>query len=76
MKPKGEILPFGVFGGVAFVGFLSSFGIRGEELESGGWDEEDGNRDEADEDDDTDDVDDDHEDDEANQEESREHRTR
>lgn len=40
IKPKGEALAFGVFGGVTFIGFLMSFGIRGEELEGGGWDPE------------------------------------
>ena len=42
IKPKGEALAFGVFGGVAFVGFLGSFGIRGTGLEADGWGEEDG----------------------------------
>ena len=55
MKPKGEAVAFGVFGGVAFVGFLMSFGIRGANLESEGWDEEEGSeegdQDEEDEDD-------------------------
>ena len=40
VKPKGEAVAFGVFGGVAFVGFLMAFGIRGANLESEGWDEE------------------------------------
>lgn len=55
IQPKGEVLAFGVFGGVAFLGFLASFGIRGEGLESGGWDEEEGEVDDDDEDDVTDD---------------------
>lgn len=42
VEPKGEAIAFGVFGGVAFVGFLMSFGIRGANLESEGWDEEEG----------------------------------
>ncbi|KAL8871801.1 MAG: hypothetical protein Q9174_002439 [Haloplaca sp. 1 TL-2023] len=42
IKPKGEALAFGVFGGITFVGFLMSFGIRGEGLEAEGFsDEED-----------------------------------
>jgi MFS family permease len=43
VHPKGEALAFGVFGGVAFVGFLLSFGIRSPSLEAEGWgsDEED-----------------------------------
>lgn len=40
VQPKGEALAFGVFGGIAFVGFLLSFGIRGEELEAEGFAEE------------------------------------
>jgi len=46
VKPKGEALAFGVFGGIAFVGFLGSFGIRGSGLEAEGWDEEEGSEDE------------------------------
>lgn len=38
VKPKGEALAFGVFGGIALVGLLLSFGIRGESLEAEGWD--------------------------------------
>ena len=40
VKPKGEALAFGLFGGIAFLGFLMSFGIRGSGLEAAGWDEE------------------------------------
>ncbi|KAK5002399.1 hypothetical protein LTR16_002316 [Cryomyces antarcticus] len=39
VRPKGEALAFGVFGGIAFLGFLLSFGIRGGQLEAQGWDE-------------------------------------
>ncbi|TKA68123.1 hypothetical protein B0A49_06740 [Cryomyces minteri] len=39
VRPKGEVLAFGVFGGIAFLGFLLSFGIRGGQLEAEGWDE-------------------------------------
>ena len=49
VKAKGEALAFGVFGGVAFVGFLMSFGIRGTGLEAEGWDEEDGSEGDEDE---------------------------
>lgn len=42
VEPKGEALAFGVFGGISFVGFLMSFGIRSDGLEAEGWDEEDG----------------------------------
>ncbi|GAB7346724.1 hypothetical protein MBLNU459_g1834t2 [Dothideomycetes sp. NU459] len=41
VRPKGEALAFGVFGGISFLGFLLSFGIRGESLEADGWDESD-----------------------------------
>ncbi|KAL8728717.1 MAG: hypothetical protein Q9166_005204 [cf. Caloplaca sp. 2 TL-2023] len=40
IRPKGEALAFGVFGGIAFVGFLLSFGIRGEGLEAEGFSDE------------------------------------
>lgn len=45
IEPKGELLPFGIFGGIAFLGFLMSFWIRGAELEADGWDEEQGSGD-------------------------------
>jgi hypothetical protein len=45
-------LAFGVFAGVSFVGFLMSFGIRGEGLEAEGWSE-----DEEDDDDEEEEVD-------------------
>jgi hypothetical protein len=50
IRPKGELLAWGLFGGIAFLGFLASFGIRGESLESEEWDNEE--RTEDDEDDD------------------------
>ncbi|KAL6250078.1 hypothetical protein RBB50_002379 [Rhinocladiella similis] len=37
VRPKGEALAFGLFGGVAFIGFLLSFGIRSADLEADGW---------------------------------------
>ena len=37
VRPKGEALAFGVFGGIAFIGFLLSFGIRSPDLEAEGW---------------------------------------
>jgi MFS family permease len=37
VQPKGEALAFGVFGVVAFIGFLLSFGIRSPSLEAEGW---------------------------------------
>lgn len=37
VEPKGEALAFGVFGGVAFLGFLLSWGIRGQGLEAEGF---------------------------------------
>jgi len=45
VRPKGEALAWGVFGGIAFVGWVMSFGIRGEGLESAEWDEENGSSD-------------------------------
>ena len=52
VQPKGEALAFGVFGGVAFLGCLLSFGIRGAELEAEGWDDNDEEEGEAGDDDD------------------------
>lgn len=46
---KGEVLAFGVFGVIAFIGFLMSFGIRGEGLEAEGWEEEGSGEDEDEE---------------------------
>lgn len=51
VRPKGEALVFGIFGGIAFLGFLMSFGIRGANLEGDDWeahhrDEEDADSDE------------------------------
>ncbi|KAI9675279.1 MAG: hypothetical protein M1817_001181 [Caeruleum heppii] len=54
VQPKGEALAWGVFGGVAFVGFCMSFGIRGLGLEAEGWDEEGGHSEDDDHDDDDD----------------------
>lgn len=36
---KGELLAFGIFAGISFLGFLLSFGIRGAGLEADGLDE-------------------------------------
>jgi hypothetical protein len=51
IQPKGEALAWGVFGGIAFVGFLASFGIRADSLESEEWDEEGGTTVDADDED-------------------------
>jgi MFS family permease len=51
VKPKGEALAWGVFGGIAFLGWLASLGIRGGGLESAEWSEEGSQDDEDDEDD-------------------------
>ena len=40
LEPKGEALAFGIFGGISFLGFLLSFGIRSAELEADGWEGE------------------------------------
>lgn len=49
IEGKGELLAFGIFGGISFIGFLLSFGIRGAALEADGFDgkdsEEEGNGD-------------------------------
>lgn len=37
---KGEILTFGVFAAVTFIGFVLSFGIRSPNLEADGWNDE------------------------------------
>lgn len=37
VEPKGEALAFGLFGGVAFLGFALSFGIKSSNLEAAGW---------------------------------------
>lgn len=57
LQPKGEALAFGIFGGITFLGFLLSFGIKGANLEAEDWDEDDDEGDEeeamtSDEDDD------------------------
>ncbi|KAF2722268.1 MFS general substrate transporter [Polychaeton citri CBS 116435] len=62
VRPKGEALAFGIFAGIAFLGFLMSFGIRGADLEAEGWDEEEGGSE--------DDEDDDNEEDESSSAES------
>ncbi len=50
VRPKGEALAWGVFGGIAFLGWIASFGIRGEGLESAEWDEENGSAEDEDDD--------------------------
>lgn len=52
IQPKGEALAFGVFGGIACVGFVLSFYIRGQGLEAEGWGSED-DEDEEDEEEET-----------------------
>lgn len=37
VQPKGEALAFGLFGGIAFAGFLLSMGIKSPDLEAAGW---------------------------------------
>lgn len=49
IKPKGEAMAFGVFGGTAFLGFLLSFGIRSEGLEAEGWESDESYKSEEDE---------------------------
>jgi len=40
VMPKGELIPFGVFAGIAGVGFIASFWINGAKLESEEYQEE------------------------------------
>jgi hypothetical protein len=47
VKPKGEALAFGIFGGISFLGFLMSFGIRGADLEAEGWEGSDNDEEEG-----------------------------
>lgn len=49
IQPKGEALPFGIFAGISFLGFLMSLGIRGDNLEAEGWSDEEGEDDEEEE---------------------------
>jgi hypothetical protein len=42
IQPKGEALPFGLFGGIALLGFVISCGIRNEDLEAEDWEEREG----------------------------------
>lgn len=42
-------MAFGVFGGIAFLGFLLSFGIRSPGLEAEGWDSDESYKSEEDE---------------------------
>lgn len=54
VRPKGEAMAFGVFGGVAFIGFILSFWIRGENLETPPDEESGDDEDDNDNDDDED----------------------
>jgi hypothetical protein len=48
IQPKGEALAFGLFGGIAFLGFVMSFGIKSEALEADAdWDDEDDDEEQA-----------------------------
>lgn len=40
IQNNGELMAFGVFAAVSFVGFILSFGIRGRSLEAAGWGED------------------------------------
>jgi hypothetical protein len=51
VRPKGEVLAFGVFGGIAFLGFLLSFGIRSPNLEDEGWEDEEDESDKSEDED-------------------------
>lgn len=45
VRPKGEAMVFGVIGGITFLGFLLTFGIRSKGLEAAEWNEEEGSED-------------------------------
>ena len=51
VRPKGEVLAFGVFSGIAFLGFLLSFGIRSPDLEAEGWEDEEDESDKSEDED-------------------------
>lgn len=51
IQPKGEALAFGVFGAISFIGFIMSFGIRGQSLEAEGWGESSDDGDKSDDED-------------------------
>ncbi|KAK5052147.1 hypothetical protein LTR84_002951 [Exophiala bonariae] len=48
VEPKGEALAFGLFGGIACLGFALSFGVRSSNLEAAGWETDDDNEDDDD----------------------------
>lgn len=50
VQPKGEAMAFGIFGGISFIGFLMSFGIRSAGLEADGFDESSNDEEEGDSD--------------------------
>lgn len=41
VKPKGEALAWGLFAGVTLLGWLGSWAIHGNGLESADWDDDD-----------------------------------
>lgn len=47
VRPRGELLAWGIFGGIALLGWFGSLTIRGEGLESSDWVGEDEGEDEA-----------------------------
>ena len=53
IRPKGELLAWGVFGGAAFIGFLISLGVKNPALEAELEDDEDEDGDEEEGDDKT-----------------------
>jgi len=48
VRPKGEALAWGLFAGIALLGWVASFIIRSKGLESGEWASDEGSDDEAD----------------------------
>ena len=41
VKPKGEVLAWGLFGGISLLGWFTTYGIDGKGLESDDWNGED-----------------------------------
>lgn len=44
VQPRGELIAWGVFGGIAMVGYFGTMAIDGENLESDDWDGEEEER--------------------------------
>ncbi|PYH48149.1 MFS transporter [Aspergillus saccharolyticus JOP 1030-1] len=58
LPSKGEVMPFGVFSAVSFVGFVLSFGIRARSLEAEDWESDEDEDEDVNDEDEVDDADD------------------